>query len=242
MVDNADNSFSYFFGFFNYFCRNVGIRADYLYFILMNLNSLLNENELKIFRGLSTPKKIQDFLENMPINFEKDGGICLSPRLVLKKNKAHCMEGAMFAAAALFFHGRPPLLLDLKSADHDFDHVVALFRNPPTDKGRWGCISKTNHAVLRYREPVYRNIRELAMSFFHEYFTDDGKKTMKSFSGPFNLLRFGYDWIISEKSLWHIADALDESRHYKILTGSKNIHLRRADRVEIEAGKLTQWD
>ncbi|MBI2057456.1 MAG: hypothetical protein HYT63_00510 [Candidatus Yanofskybacteria bacterium] len=201
----------------------------------------LNSEELVIFYRLSTPKKIQDFLEKLPINFEKKGDTCMSPRRILREKKAHCMEGALFAATALWFHGQKPLLLDLKSVDHDFDHVVALFKNPPAGGGKWGAISKTNHAVLRYREPVYRDVRELAMSFFHEYFTDDGKKTMRSFSRPFNLQKFGYNWITSEKDLWEIADALDASKHYPILTKKTLAGLRKADLVEIKAGKITQW-
>lgn len=214
-------------------CRDAGMRSQ---FFLNNLN----KNELNVFRRLSTPKKIQDFLEKIPINFSEKRNSCascMSPRQVLKQNQVHCMEGAMLAAAILLFHGEKPLLLDLKSANHDYDHVVALFK-----KGNnWGAIGKTNHAVLRYREPVYRDVRELAMSFFHEYFTDDGKKTMRSFSASFNLMRFGYNWITSEKDLWHIADALDNSKHFPILTKNTIASLRKADPVEIEAGKIVQW-
>ena len=161
----------------------------------------------------------------------------MSPRLALRKKKAHCIEGAFLAAAVQLFHGQKPLLLDLKSVERDFDHVVALFSR----NGKWGAFSKTNHAVLRYREPVYRDVRELAMSFFHEYFLDNGKKTMRSFSMPFNLLRFGLNWVTSEKPLWYIADALDECRHYAVLNKKGIAFLRRADAIEIQAGKLTQW-
>lgn len=197
-----------------------------------------NADELKIFRRLSTPKKIQDFLEKLPINFDVGNDTCRSPLQMLRERKAHCIEGAFFATAALWFHGQPPLLMDLKSVDRDYDHVVALFRK----NGNWGAISKTNHAVLRYREPIYRAIRELALSFFHEYFLDDGRKTMRSFSKPFNLSRFaGKNWLTSDDDLWYIAEALDESPHYQILSKSAIANLRRADPVEIEAGKLAQW-
>ena len=197
-----------------------------------------NGRELKIFKKLSTPGKIQDFLEKIPINFDFKKDTCMSPRMVLRKNKAHCIEAAIFAAAAFLFHGQPPLLLDLKAVDDDYDHVVALFKK----NGKWGAISKTNHASLRYREPVYRDVRELAMSFFHEYFDDNGKKTLRSYSRPFNLLKLKKrDWIVSKKDLWHIVDALYKCPHYPILDRSAIAGLRRADPIEIKTGKITQW-
>ena len=110
----------------------------------------------------------------------------MSPRLVLRNNKCHCIEGAIFAALALRFHGYKPLVVDLTASKDDFDHVIAVFKKD----GKWGAISKTNHAVLRYREPVYKSIREIVMSYFHEYANDDGKRTLRSFSLPVNLSRF----------------------------------------------------
>src|SRR3989344_6349937 len=113
--------------------------------------------EFKIFKKLNSPSKIQDFLNEIPINFEKKGETCKSPLVVLKSNNAHCIEGAMLASAALWYHGEKPLLLDLKTSNDDEDHVVALFKA----NNRWGAISKTNHAVLRYRDPIYLSVREL---------------------------------------------------------------------------------
>ena len=135
-------------------------------------------SEIKLFKKLNSPRKIQDYLNSLKINFEKNGETCMSPRFVVKTKKAHCMEGAMFAAAALEFHGRRPLLLDLRSVKrpYDYDHVIAVFKQD----GFFGAISKTNHSVLRYREPIYKSIRELVMSFFHEYYLENGKKTLRS--------------------------------------------------------------
>lgn len=201
----------------------------------MNYFSGFNSEELKIFKRLDTPKKIQDWLEAIPVSFK---GTCWSPKKVLRNNKTNCIEGAILAAAILLFHKQKPLLMDLKSVDHDFDHVVALFKK----NRKWGAISKTNHAVLRFREPVYCSPRELAMSYFHEYFTDDGKKTMRGFSAPFNLLKIpGKDWLTSKKDLWGISKALDKFPHSKILGKSALAGLRRADPVEIEAGKIVQY-
>jgi hypothetical protein len=179
------------------------------------------------------------------------------------------MEGALLAAAILEFHGHKPLLLDLRSTNDDLDHVVALFKQ----FGCWGAISKTNHVVLRYREPVYKTLRELAMSYFHEYFLDNGKKTLREYSVPFDLKSFdrhplltsplqgeetarkfgsvpsplgggvgrGENWRITGKDLVKLPEYLDKTRHYKILSSAQIKNLRKADKIEIEAGKLTEY-
>ncbi len=197
------------------------------------------EKEVKVFKLLNTPKKIQDFLNKIPANFEYDGETVLSPRRVLRENRAHCMEGAMFAAAVLRFHGYKPLVLDLTTVKDDYDHVVAVFKH----KGHWGAISKTNHAVLRYREPVYKTIRELVMSYFHEYFTNhDGKKTLRSYSMPVDLSRFDQQgWMTSEEDVWYVPEYLAEVEHVPILTKSQIAFLRKADPVEIKAGSIVEW-
>ena len=193
--------------------------------------------QLKIFAALKTPQKIQDFLNKMPFNFELKGDTCSSPQQVLIRKSAHCAEGAVFAAAALWFNGGKPLLMDLKTASGDFDHVVALFQVGIF----WGAISKTNHAVLRYREPIYKSVRELAMSYFHEYFLHSGRKTLRAFSEPFDLSKIrDASWLVSRKNLWDLIYDLDKSKHHKILSRAQVRGLRRADSVEIKAGKLEQ--
>ncbi|MDP4000791.1 MAG: hypothetical protein Q8P83_00945 [bacterium] len=200
--------------------------------------SNLNNKELRVFKKLDTPAKIQTFLNKIPINFERKKETCYSPRMVLKKKKAHCIEGAIFAASVLWHHGAEPLLVDLKTVDDDLDHVLAVFKKD----GHWGAITKTNHAVLRYREPIYKNIRELAMSFFHEYYLDDGRKTLRSYTQPFNLKKIkNKNWFTSEKNLWFIPKALDQAKHYPILTRSQIRNLRPVERIEIRAGRLTEW-
>ena len=144
----------------------------------------------------------------------------------------------MLAAAALRINGKKPLVLDLTSTPKDFDHVVCVFNQD----GGWGAISKTNHAVLRYREPVYKTIRELVMSFFHEYFDDDGKKTLRSYSFPVDLSKFDYlNWMASEEDVWQIPDYLAKVKHFPIMNRSQIAKLRKADSSEIEAGKITDW-
>jgi hypothetical protein len=196
-------------------------------------------------KKLNTPEKIQDFLNMLKFNFEKNGETCMSPKRVLETKTAHCFEGALLAAAALEMHGHKPLLLDLKASGKDMDHVVALFKR----KGKWGAISKTNHAVLRYREPVYTSVRELAMSYFHEYFLPDGTKTLKSFSKPFDLslgrrpatgeAKQKIDWKTSNKNLFVLTRALDKSPHTQIVP--KGLKLRKADTIEIKAGEYVEY-
>lgn len=199
----------------------------------------LSAVERRVLQRLSTPAKVQDFLNTLPFNFEANGDTCLSPRRILREKRAHCMEGALLAAAAFWVQGERPLVLDLKAADPDDDHVVALFRR----YGRWGAVSKTNHAVLRYREPVYRTVRELALSYFHEYFLHDGRKTMRRYSArPFDLARFrSRGWMTAEDDLWYIPEAIDRAPHVAVLSPGARRTLRRADAVEISAGRITEW-
>src|SRR3989344_1744306 len=194
----------------------------------------LSKSELNIFKKLSTPVKIQDFLDSMPLNW---GETYMSPRRMLRENKAHCMEGALLAGLALWINNEKPLLLDLK-APEDEDHVVALYQR----NGCWGAISKTNHAALRFRDPVYKTIRELALSYFHEYFNNKtGKKALRSYSRPINLKRFGLKWITSEEDLDYIAEVLDFSPHSPVFPKENLEFIRPADRMECRAGKLIEW-
>jgi hypothetical protein len=204
----------------------------------------LTKEELRLFKKLNTPIKIQDFLDSLPINFEKKGETNMSPRRVLQERKAHCMEGALLAAAILWFHGEDPLLMDLQAMPYDADHVVAIYKI----NGLWGAISKTNHATVRFRDPIYKTPRELAASYFHEYFLDSDRKTVKagqkvlhSYSKPFNLKKFGHDWITSEDDLWDLAVELDESPHYSLYPAKNKKYIRKADAMERNAGKLIEW-
>ena len=202
---------------------------------------MLRSNQAQVLTFLSrldTPKKIQDYLEKLAINFEKRGETCMSPRLVLESRQAHCMEGALFAAAALLLQGQKPLVMHTHTTEDDEDHAVALFRRG----GRWGAISKTNHPVLRYRDPIYRTYHELAFSYFHEYFLNNGKKTLVSYSRPFSLKCFGTSWITSEIDLWHIDSAIANSPHMEFLPNkTKRTELRKADKLEIKASSLVSW-
>src|SRR3989344_1883095 len=196
------------------------------------------KDKLKILKRLNYRKKIQDFLDKMQINYEEDGDTFLSPMAVLEKKTCHCVEGAALAALALRVNGWPPLLLDLAANDNDWDHVVAVFKQ----YGKWGAISKTNNAVLRFREPIYNSIRELAMSYFHEYFDDNGKKNLRRYSAPVNLARFDQrGWMTAKEDIDYIPEYLADIKHFRILNRKQIANLRRADKIEIEAGKILEW-
>jgi hypothetical protein len=174
----------------------------------------------------------------MKMNFEEEGVTSFSPMSVLEEKKCHCAEGAALAALALRVHGQPPLVLDLTAAKHDFDHVVALFRKD----GKWGAISKTNHSVLRYREPVYNSVRELAMSYFHEYIDDKGRKNLRSYSPPVNLKRFDKrGWMATKEEIDYIPEYLADVKHFPIINRKQIRNLRKADKIEIQAGKIVEW-
>ena len=186
---------------------------------------------------LDTPQRIQSFLHGLRQNFEHDGESCRPVGLVLKTGRAHCIEGAMLAAAALWVHGEPPLVLDMR-AEQDFDHVVALFKR----NGRWGAISKTNGIGLRWRDPVYRSLRELAMSYFHEYYNGRAHKTLREYSVPFDLRRIDPAiWVSGTKNCWLVGDKLDEIRHFKLVSGRHLKSVTRRDPFERRVGVLGQY-
>jgi hypothetical protein len=201
------------------------------------LESILNKNEINLLKRLDSPIKIQKFLDSLPINWEKDGETYMSPRRLIKNKTAHCLEGAMFSALCIWYHGGKPLILDLKSFTGD-DHVVALYKI----NNFWGAISKTNHATLRFRDPVYKNVRELAVSYYHEYFnTKTGEKILESFSRPFDLSKINHDWVTAEHELFELAEKLDEIKHYNFVPKSQLKYLRRADKMELIAGNILEW-
>jgi hypothetical protein len=198
---------------------------------------LFDVPEFHVLRKLDRPRKVQDFLDRIPTNKERGGETCMSPLIALRRSKAHCMEGALLAALALWMHGHRPFILDLKTSAADVDHLVALFRVD----GYWGGITKTNHAVLRYREPIYRDVRELAVSYFHEYIMNDGAKTLRQYSEPFDLRKWHGNWTTADEHLWDLERAIDLSPHHRLVSRKQIAGLRKADSIEIKAGKITQY-
>jgi hypothetical protein len=178
--------------------------------------------ELRQLRALKTPTGIQRYLDTLPYHL---ADTAWSPRKVLQERTAHCLEGAIFGAAALRVLGFPPLLWDLE-ADHDTDHVLAIFKVG----GCWGAVAKSNFTGCRYREPVYRTLRELAMSYFNIYFNLRSERTLRRYSQPVNLSRFDQrGWMTSESSVWFIAEYLCEIRHVPLLTPAQARQLTRID-------------
>jgi hypothetical protein len=187
--------------------------------------------ELRKLRGLRTPHGIQRLLDQMPYHL---ADTAWSPRRVLLENTSHCFEGALFAAAALRVNGHPALIVDLE-AERDTDHVIAVYRVG----NHWGALAKSNYSGCRYREPVYRSLRELALSYFDVYFNLRRERSLRTFSRPVNLSRFdGQHWMTTGRPLWFIALHLFDIRHYRLLTPGMEKNLHRLDDRSFQAGCL----
>jgi hypothetical protein len=191
--------------------------------------------EARMLRSLTTPAKTQKFLDNdIDYNVEPHGDTCYSPRLVLREGVAHCMEGALLAASVLRLLGHPALLVDLEAV-RDSDHVLAVYRV----NGHWGALAKSDYSGLRSREPVYRTIRELVMSYFEHYYNPRGEKTLRAYSRPVNLRRFDHvGWITAERDVWEIPNHLCDIPHTRIVTSRMERTLAPMDKRLYHAGRL----
>ena len=197
----------------------------------------LDAREHRTLARLHTPQAIQAFVNALPANHELGGETILSVREVLRQRRAHCIEAAFVAACALWLHGERPLVLHLDCDPCDFPHVVALYRR----RGCWGAISKSNGAVLRYRDPVYRTLRELALSYFHEYFDRRGKKTLRSYSDAFDLRRVDpASWITQPQACRTVHDRLAALRHHALVDAGQRRLLARRDRFERKAARFVE--
>jgi hypothetical protein len=187
--------------------------------------------EIALFRRLDAPAKIQTYLNSLAYDLVPGTA---SPRRVIREGTANCFEGALFAAAALRGLGSPPLLVDMR-AHNDDDHVLAVFRR----NGAWGSVAKSNFTVIRFREPIYRTIRELVMSYFDMFYNSIGEKTLRDYSAPFGLARFDREaWMTTDEDLGFVGDALDRARHYSIMTRAQVRDLQRVDPDLVKAGLL----
>jgi hypothetical protein len=188
-------------------------------------------DEIKFLKTLTDPDRIQGFLDSIDYNPNYE---CRSPRWVMKKRSAHCFEGALFAAAALEFIGYKPLIVDMKAWNDD-DHVIAVF----SENGHWGSVAKSNFTTLRYREPVYRSLRELIMSYFDFYFNLNGEKSLRSYSKPLDLTIYNSrEWATTDEDLEFIGDKLESIHHYPVIDEVMTGKLKRASDIMLQAGML----
>jgi len=198
---------------------------------LKDFERVLHKRERKLFLSLGSPVKIQAFLDRI-LYYDED--LYRSPLTVLRKRKACCLDGALFAATALRKIGHPPLIVSL-NAENDDDHILAIYKR----NGFFGAVAKSNFVGLRFREPVYRTLRELIMTYFESYYNLDGKKTLRSYTVPLNLKPFDkIDWMICDDSLEMIADRLDTIRKVSILTPRMVRRLSTVDKRFYKAGML----
>lgn len=197
----------------------------------------LTPGEFAILRRLDTPPKIQLFINAIPANQEIGGETILSVRQVLRQRRAHCIEAAFVAACAQWIHGQPPLVMYLDCDPSDFPHVVALFRH----NSFWGAVSKSNGSHLRYRDPIYRNLRELAMSYFHEYFDRRGRKTLRSYSRAFDLRRLDPAlWVTRIEACEQAHERLASLPQHPLVSAAQRRLLARRDAFEREAAKRVE--
>ncbi len=190
----------------------------------------LTRSEAALLRRMTPPWRIQRYLDGLDYDVPGEG--CRSPRRVLRESRVQCMDGALFAAAALRFQGHPPLLVDLEGV-WDTDHVLAVFR---TDGG-WGAVARSNFSGLRYREPIHRTIRELVVTYVESYFNLRRQKTLRRYSRPVSLGRFdNRGWMTAEDDLWYIPEHLVGVRHFRLLTRGQEKRLATVDRRMFRAG------
>lgn len=191
--------------------------------------SALTARELRVFRGFKSPRHIQDFLDGIAYSTDP---VYRSPRSVLRDRKAHCFDGALFAAASLRFLGYPPLIIDLL-AENDDDHLLAVFR----DDGLWGAVAKSNFTGLRFREPIHRTLRELVLTYFEQFFNTRGAKSLRRFTRPLNLAKLdALRWMTSDEQLEIIVEQVDAGRQTAIVPSHLLPRLARVDRRSFEAG------
>ncbi|MBK7134032.1 MAG: hypothetical protein IPH69_14775 [Bacteroidales bacterium] len=189
------------------------------------------KDEIKFLKTLNNPDKIQGFLDSIDYNPVYE---CRSPRFVIKKRSAHCFEGALFAAAVMQFNGNTPLIVDMKAYNDD-DHVIAVYKV----NNHWGAVAKSNFTSLRFREPVYRSIRELIMSYFDFFFNTAGDKSLRSYSLPLNLTKYDpVNWAITEDDLEFIGDKLESMKHYPVVNNTMIKQLSKASDTVLQAGLM----
>ena len=198
----------------------------------MDLNNMLTKQEKALLSELDTPVKIQHFINSIPYSNDH---FYRCPLQVLREKKAHCFDGALFAAMALLRLGYPPLILELIPNARDDDHLLAIYKQ----HNHWGAVAQSNFTGLRYREPVYRSLRELVMSYFEDFFNSAGEKTLRGYRGPINLKIFNIlNWEITDDGLETLADEMDNYRIHAIISPDMETRLSLADERCLQAGLM----
>lgn len=199
---------------------------------IRKFNGQLSPSEQQVLSGLESPSAIQAFLNSVPYSEDK---FYRCPLRLLRDRKGHCFDGALFAAMALRRLGHPPLILELIPNEHDDDHIIALFKQ----HAGWGAVAQSNFTGLRYREPVYRSLRELVMSYFADYFNSAGEMTLHGYRGPVHLRTFDQlDWMASDLGLEALSDGMDRYRIQPVIIAEMAAGLSLADQRSIQAGLL----
>jgi hypothetical protein len=197
---------------------------------LRNFLSSLSPDERKLVRSLSSPIKIQSFLDSVAYSTESS---YRAPLTVLRERVAHCYDGAVFAAAALAWNDDSPLIVNMFPNSRDDEHLVAIFRR----NGGWGAIGQSNFVGLRYREPIHRTLRELMISYFEQYYNVSGEKTLRSYTKPLSLCRFDRTlWMTDAKGMDIIADHLASMPQVFLLTPAMARNLAKVDTRSYSAG------
>ena len=199
---------------------------------MRKFDAQLSSSERQLLSGLDSPSAIQAFLNSVPYSEDK---FYRCPLRLLRERKGHCFDGALFAGMALRRLGHPPLILEFIPNERDDDHIIALFKQ----HNCWGALAQSNFSGLRYREPVYRSLRELVMSYFEDHFNSAGEKTLRGYRGPVHLQTFDrLDWMASDLGLEALADGMDRYRIRPLLTDEMVAGLSLADERSVKAGLL----
>jgi hypothetical protein len=190
----------------------------------------LSASERRLLARLDSPLRVQEFLDTLQYSADD---FYRSPLRVVRERIGHCFDGAVCAAALLRRLGHPPLLVDLLPNERDDDHLLALYRVD----GHWGAVAKSNFVGLRFREPIHRNLRELALSYFEQYYNVAREKTLRAYTTPVNLARFDrLNWLVDDAAMDAIAARLDEVRKYALLSPEQVARLSPVDPRTHEAG------
>jgi hypothetical protein len=202
---------------------------------IQQFEATLNKKQQKLVSSLTSPLAIQQFLDTIPYSSED---IYRCPLRVLRDNVGHCFDGALFAAAMLRRLGYPPLIVYM-FAERDDDHLLAVYQR----NGYWGTVAKSNCVGLRYREPIYRSLRELVMSYFDDYFNIEGEKSLRGYTVPIDLAQYDHlNWMTTDPGLDTIAEELDQRRKFKVLTKDMVAHLAPVDKRSYDAGFMgSDW-